>query len=156
MTASDSVTSPPLARAISVLESTTVKLEDDYDHKPRSSRARTSTQKPKKLESEEELEEEDEDEGITRCVCAEDSQSSHSLIKEFKLNSAIIDEELAQALMIQCDTCKCWQHGPCVGLWGEKVFLCSPKFTPTHSHSLLRTLYLPASLLIGLSRSLLL
>lgn len=23
--------------------------------------------------------------------------------------------------MIQCDTCKCWQHGPCVGLYGEKV-----------------------------------
>lgn len=23
--------------------------------------------------------------------------------------------------MIQCDTCKCWQHGPCVGLWDEKV-----------------------------------
>jgi hypothetical protein len=28
---------------------------------------------------------------------------------------------MSQGLMIQCDTCKCWQHGPCVGLWGEKV-----------------------------------
>lgn len=25
--------------------------------------------------------------------------------------------------MIECDTCKCWQHGPCVGLWNEKVSL---------------------------------
>lgn len=34
---------------------------------------------------------------------------------------ATIAEDQADALMIQCDTCKCWQHGPCVGLWGEKV-----------------------------------
>jgi len=31
------------------------------------------------------------------------------------------DEEMSSGLMIQCDTCKCWQHGPCVGLWEEKV-----------------------------------
>ncbi|GAA5924337.1 hypothetical protein JCM3775_005662 [Rhodotorula graminis] len=42
------------------------------------------------------------DGGVTRCVCGEDN------------------EEMASGLMIQCDTCKCWQHGPCVGLWDEK------------------------------------
>ncbi|GAA6055796.1 hypothetical protein JCM3770_004805 [Rhodotorula araucariae] len=42
------------------------------------------------------------DGGVTRCVCREDN------------------EEMASGLMIQCDTCKCWQHGPCVGLWDEK------------------------------------
>ncbi|GEM07992.1 transcriptional regulator Cti6 [Rhodotorula toruloides] len=49
-------------------------------------------------------EEEDEegDGGVTRCVCGQDN------------------EEMASGLMIQCDTCKCWQHGACVGLWDEK------------------------------------
>ncbi|GAA5844627.1 hypothetical protein JCM9279_002862 [Rhodotorula babjevae] len=42
------------------------------------------------------------DGGVTRCVCGEDN------------------EEMASGLMIQCDTCKCWQHGPCVALWDEK------------------------------------
>ncbi|BGP40927.1 Histone deacetylase complex subunit [Rhodotorula kratochvilovae] len=45
---------------------------------------------------------EEGDGGVTRCVCGEDN------------------EEMASGLMIQCDTCKCWQHGPCVGLWDEK------------------------------------
>ncbi|GAA6006521.1 uncharacterized protein JCM10292_003801 [Rhodotorula paludigena] len=45
---------------------------------------------------------EEGDGGVTRCVCGEDN------------------EDLASGLMIQCDTCKCWQHGPCVGLWDEK------------------------------------
>jgi hypothetical protein len=31
------------------------------------------------------------------------------------------DDELSDSLMIQCDTCKCWQHGQCVGLWNEAV-----------------------------------
>ncbi|KAM0748487.1 hypothetical protein T439DRAFT_65388 [Meredithblackwellia eburnea MCA 4105] len=66
-------------------------------------------------ESEEEEEEEDEEDegGVTRCVCLEDT------------------DELSSGLMIQCDTCKCWQHGPCVGLWAEKV-----SFAPFPSPSL--------------------
>ncbi|GAA5929152.1 uncharacterized protein JCM15063_004067 [Sporobolomyces koalae] len=54
---------------------------------------------------EDDLDEDDEeggDGGITRCVCGDDN------------------EEMSSGLMIQCDTCKCWQHGPCVGLWEEK------------------------------------
>ncbi|BGP08930.1 putative histone deacetylase complex subunit cti6 [Rhodotorula toruloides] len=50
----------------------------------------------------EEDEDEDGDGGVTRCVCGQDN------------------EEMASGLMIQCDTCKCWQHGACVGLWDEK------------------------------------
>jgi hypothetical protein len=34
---------------------------------------------------------------------------------------AATDDDLSSGLMIECDTCKCWQHGPCVGLWNEKV-----------------------------------
>lgn len=41
------------------------------------------------------------------------------------LHRRFIDEEMASGLMIQCDTCKCWQHGACVGLWDEKVRLFS-------------------------------
>lgn len=35
----------------------------------------------------------------------------------------ITAEDLASGLMIECDTCKAWQHGPCVGLLVEKVSL---------------------------------
>lgn len=91
----------------------------------RSSRARTTALgKGKKVESEHESEESDEDgaEGLTRCVCAEDSQFESSQLERAALMVLRFSaEELGQALMIQCDTCKCWQHGPCVGLWGEKV-----------------------------------
>jgi hypothetical protein len=38
-----------------------------------------------------------------------------------KFSDSFADEEMASGLMIQCDTCKCWQHGACVGLWDEKV-----------------------------------
>ena len=23
------------------------------------------------------------------------------------------------AMMISCDTCNVWQHGPCMGIWGD-------------------------------------
>ena len=97
----------------------------------RSSRARTTALgKGKKVQSESESEESDEDggEGLTRCVCAEDSESDSFLRRSARLMVLRFPaDELGQALMIQCDTCKCWQHGPCVGLWGEKV---SPAFLP--------------------------
>ncbi|SCZ90053.1 BZ3500_MvSof-1268-A1-R1_Chr9g10691 [Microbotryum saponariae] len=51
----------------------------------------------------EEEEEADGAEGFTRCICGEDT----------------VEKE--QELMIQCDTCKCWQHGPCIGLVEEEV-----------------------------------
>ncbi|KAL8283300.1 hypothetical protein RQP46_005710 [Phenoliferia psychrophenolica] len=57
-------------------------------------------------ESEQDDDDDDDDEGgdggITRCVCSEDT------------------DEMSSGLMIQCDMCKCWQHGPCVGLWNDK------------------------------------
>jgi len=40
--------------------------------------------------------------------------------------------------MIQCDTCKCWQHGPCVGLWDEKVRRCPLLARLVAEHSLNR------------------
>ncbi|SCV69978.1 BQ2448_1372 [Microbotryum intermedium] len=50
----------------------------------------------------EEEEADDGAEGVTRCICGEDT----------------VEKE--QELMIQCDTCKCWQHGPCIGLVEEE------------------------------------
>ncbi|KAI5477551.1 hypothetical protein MNV49_006139 [Pseudohyphozyma bogoriensis] len=72
----------------------------------RSLRGRSAKKPPVDQDLEELLAEEVEDdeggdEGVTRCVCGEDN------------------EELSNSLMIQCDTCKCWQHGPCVGLWKD-------------------------------------
>ncbi|GAA5948686.1 hypothetical protein JCM3765_004974 [Sporobolomyces pararoseus] len=74
--------------------------EDDPDDKKKKSSSSS------KKEQEEEDDEEDDDDGgdggVTRCVCGDDN------------------EEMSSGLMIQCDTCKCWQHGPCVDLWEEK------------------------------------
>lgn len=96
---------------------------------------RPQTKKPVVEEPEEESEEEEEDDeeggdgGVTRCVCDEDSEFAQwaelaalsSLRLTFALLVLFAAEEMASGLMIQCDTCKCWQHGQCVGLWNEKV-----------------------------------
>lgn len=37
------------------------------------------------------------------------------------LARVLSDDELSSGLMIECEMCNCWQHGPCVGLWDEKV-----------------------------------
>ena len=38
---------------------------------------------------------------VVRCICGEQ-----------------IDDEYESRLMVQCDSCGCWQHAPCVGLLG--------------------------------------
>ena len=65
------------------------------------------------------LDEEDPDDGVTRCVCGQS------------------DEESA-GFMIMCETCKAWQHGPCMGFKLESQCpdtyyceLCRPDLHPT-------------------------
>ncbi|CEQ42017.1 SPOSA6832_03779, partial [Sporobolomyces salmonicolor] len=67
------------------------------------------------------------DGGVTRCVCGDDSELLSLLLGGVRAGNELTfglscptDEEMSSGLMIQCDTCKCWQHGPCVGLWEEK------------------------------------
>ncbi|ORY89694.1 hypothetical protein BCR35DRAFT_156736 [Leucosporidium creatinivorum] len=90
-----------------------MKIEDSeealFTTEKRGARGRAGSSKKVVEEVEEEEEEpveeeveEEEDDGVTRCVCDEDN------------------DDLSSGLMIECDTCKCWQHGPCVGLWNEK------------------------------------
>ncbi|KAL1413061.1 Histone deacetylase complex subunit [Vanrija albida] len=50
-------------------------------------------------DEEEDDEDDDSKEEITRCVCK--------------------NEEDADVMMIQCDKCNVWQHGGCVGIWGD-------------------------------------
>ncbi|WVW84766.1 hypothetical protein I302_106801 [Kwoniella bestiolae CBS 10118] len=50
-------------------------------------------------EEDEEEEEEEEVKDITRCVC---------------------QKEDIDVMMIQCDECNVWQHGECMGIWGDE------------------------------------
>ncbi|GAA6058921.1 hypothetical protein JCM10212_002873 [Sporobolomyces blumeae] len=86
--------------------------DNDDDERPSAAQRSKSSMRDAQGESEEgEVNDDEDDEdddadsgdgGVTRCVCGDDN------------------EEMSSGLMIQCDTCKCWQHGPCVGLWEEK------------------------------------
>lgn len=69
------------------------------------------------------------DEGVTRCICGS------------------TDENLG--LMIQCETCKCWQHCSCMGMHTEEdcpdVYYCE-QCRPENHIELLRSLgFLPSS-----------
>ena len=82
--------------------------------------------------------EEPEEEEVTRCICGEQEypgmpiipadswnrRNSKSSVKDTRdaHSSALIPElalEDAGGLFIQCDTCKVWQHGGCVGIMDE-------------------------------------
>jgi len=84
--------------------------------------------------------EEAEEEEVTRCICGEleypgmhiipgDSRNRRdpkSGVKDVRdaLSSAPLPElapEDAGGLFIQCDTCKVWQHGGCVGIMDEAM-----------------------------------
>lgn len=102
-------------------------LEDDVQTTPRRSRR---THLPE--ESDSDLKDEDEegggDEGVTRCVCGS------------------TDENVG--LMIQCETCKCWQHCACMGMHTEDdcpdVYYCE-QCKPENHIELLRSLgFLPS------------
>ncbi|ORX37343.1 hypothetical protein BD324DRAFT_625760 [Kockovaella imperatae] len=48
---------------------------------------------------EEALADDDYKEDVTRCICKRDD---------------------LDVMMIQCDSCNVWQHGPCMGIWGDE------------------------------------
>ncbi len=62
---------------------------------------------------------EDEDGSFTRCVCGSTGAGKPSLLIAVchidDLTSPTEDEEEQFGFWIQCDTCKAWQHGQCVG-----------------------------------------
>ncbi|KAI4166235.1 MAG: hypothetical protein LQ342_000121 [Letrouitia transgressa] len=85
-------------------------------------------------EEEEDENDEEEEEEITRCVCGRSEYPGMpSSIKEFSKHGSKASEEAADAvssvtaqedsggLFIQCDICKVWQHGGCVGIMDEAM-----------------------------------
>ena len=81
------------------------------------------------------LEEDGEEEEVTRCVCRrleypglpiplEDASKSHKARDPLNGSTIAIPESLpedAGSLFIQCDDCKVWQHGGCVGIMDESM-----------------------------------
>jgi hypothetical protein len=62
----------------------------------------------------------DEEETI-RCICGFDDapEPSRELRGTHRFPNDVNLEEDAAGFFIQCDTCKCWQHGLCMGLLSE-------------------------------------
>jgi hypothetical protein len=92
-------------------------------------------------EIEEELDDDDEEEEeVTRCICGQQDYpgrpvplGDHQKPPTVKIghkdpkdpNTALASSEVAPeevgGLFIQCDTCKVWQHGGCVGIMDESI-----------------------------------
>lgn len=65
---------------------------------------------------------EEEEQGITRCVCGSAGTlyvlSPHRRLTCFS-HTGIEDDPDAGEFMVQCETCKVWQHGLCMGYQSE-------------------------------------
>jgi hypothetical protein len=71
---------------------------------------------------EEELEGDDgEEDEVTRCVCGQQEYPGPPEARHGRGSHAGLDVtgEEAGGLFIQCDVCKVWQHGGCVGIMDE-------------------------------------
>lgn len=74
-----------------------------------------------KVEGEEVEEDQAEENEVTRCVCGQQEYPGPPEIKHSKSNHPAVDAQSDDAggLFIQCDVCKVWQHGGCVGIMDE-------------------------------------
>ena len=94
----------------------------DASSKPPPRRTRSSHEdtKPETILPAEEVEEDEGENDVTRCVCGRDVYPGSPFAKErAKERSASKGRDPAlgpDCVFIQCDTCKVWQHGPCVGM----------------------------------------
>lgn len=63
---------------------------------------------------------EEEEQGITRCVCGSNGMSTRWLSPIATLTPFLGEDETdAGEFMVQCETCKVWQHGLCMGYESE-------------------------------------
>ena len=133
------------------------KAEKDMEKQRRSSRPRAkkgdssrSLQDLEDVENEEEEEdqgdgeaqgaEDDGDDGITRCICGNNGKSFIGLYPSTAhadVELSFFAEDDAPGFMIMCETCKAWQHGPCMGFKVENECpdtyyceLCRPDLHP--------------------------
>ncbi|KAL9641312.1 MAG: hypothetical protein Q9204_000106 [Flavoplaca sp. TL-2023a] len=106
-------------------------------NKPGARRTRSSQEAPKPqlaaAQDDEEIDEEDsEEEEITRCVCGHQDYPgmpiapndpargrSKNISDLGDAGSSVALQEDTGGLFIQCDVCKVWQHGGCVGIMDE-------------------------------------
>ena len=73
------------------------------------------------------LEDEDEDgeEGVTRCICGNTEYPGLPVLilggakKDGNVSDLVAED--TGGMFIQCDTCKVWQHGGCVGILSEEM-----------------------------------
>lgn len=73
-----------------------------------------------KVEDDEILDDEAEEEEVTRCLCGQAEYPGPPEVRS-KSNHPALDAqgEDSGGLFIQCDVCKVWQHGGCVGIMDE-------------------------------------
>lgn len=61
----------------------------------------------------------EEEQGITRCVCGSNGMPNHHPSSPSDYDRSAEDDPDAGEFMIQCEGCKVWQHGPCMGFMTE-------------------------------------
>ncbi len=112
----------------------------EHSTKSQARRTRSSQEAPKTepdaAQDDEELEEDDaeDEEEVTRCVCGHQEYpgmpitssdpargSSKNAGDPGDAGSSVTLQEDTGGLFIQCDICKVWQHGGCVGVMDEAM-----------------------------------
>lgn len=112
----------------------------DFPQTRQRQRARGDEEIDKIAEVEEEEGEEDEEEEITRCLCGQQEypglppsrrdllgrNGMHGRVKDdpilnFSADSSDLMSDEIGSMFIQCDQCKVWQHGGCVGIMDEAM-----------------------------------
>ncbi|KAJ5723871.1 Zinc finger PHD-type [Penicillium malachiteum] len=97
-------------------------------------RARDDEEEPLREEDEDDLEEEEEEE-VTRCLCGQQDYPGLPPSRREALGRSIVKPEPPHpptdssdllsddigSMFIQCDSCKVWQHGGCVGIMDEDM-----------------------------------
>ncbi|KAJ6107846.1 Zinc finger PHD-type [Penicillium sp. IBT 18751x] len=105
----------------------------DLPHTRTRQRARDDDDEPPR-EDDEEDPEDDEEEEVTRCICGQQEYPGLPLSRREALSRGAIKLEGHPAtdssdmlpddigsMFIQCDSCKVWQHGGCVGIMDEET-----------------------------------
>ncbi|KAJ5689521.1 Zinc finger PHD-type [Penicillium macrosclerotiorum] len=109
-------------------------VRTDLPHTRQRQRARDDEDDPPREEDEEDIDDEEEEE-ITRCLCGQQEYPGLPPSRREALGRAIVKPESAQpstepsdvlpddigSMFIQCDSCKVWQHGGCVGIMDEET-----------------------------------
>src|SRR5438034_7929362 len=123
------------------LDDPDVGVKSDLPHTRHRQRGRDDDENDEilKLAGEEYDEEDGDEEEITRCICGQQDYpglplgSREAANRSTTVKSGIKDElgysaaasdilsEDAGSLFIQCDSCKVWQHGGCVGIMDEAM-----------------------------------